>query len=161
MTAIAIEHWLEAMIESANELSTTVLCAGDVEVIGRNASSPPESGGAYVALVGEELLSLGLSSSEEGCGALARAFMGLEAADELSRADMVDALGEIANIIGGGVKRRMAETAPLMRLGLPLVVQGFVQAGGGTETRAAEVRLGSVMAYLLVIRTASDLTAPR
>jgi chemotaxis protein CheX len=49
---------------------------------------------------------------------LARALLGLEAADEVSHDDLVDAFGEIANVVGGNVKALLPETGTL---GLPHV----------------------------------------
>lgn len=52
---------------------------------------------------------------------VAAALLGIEDRDEIGEADMADALGELANIIGGNVKGLMPEPSALS---LPQVVEG-------------------------------------
>ena len=62
-----------------------------------------------------------LLSTEEGTAAdLARALLGLDAADDVSDADLVDALGEVANVVGGNVKALVVDPHAL---GLPAVAR--------------------------------------
>jgi CheY-specific phosphatase CheX len=140
--------WLEATLDAANEFSSTTLGfdLGDPQAIRR---LPENLTGCFVALVGEqESLQIGLASDSAGCQTLAQA---LFAADEpLPDPDVSDALGEIANIIAGGVKkRRVAKTG--MALGLPMVMEGHVRITDRQEIAHLDVALGDVPVRLLVV----------
>ncbi len=59
-----------------------------------------------------------LSTEETTAEDLARALLGLEPTETVSDADLVDAFGEVANVVGGNVKALVADPHAL---GLPVV----------------------------------------
>ncbi|MBN1824886.1 MAG: chemotaxis protein CheX [Candidatus Eisenbacteria bacterium] len=157
-TKSTIQEWLNAAVDATEELSTTALGFEGTEVLATQESLPHDLAGSYIALVGEETsLQVGLASSDAGVMILAKALLGMDPDDEeaLSESDVSDALGEIANIVAGGVKNRMADRDPSMKLGLPMIVHGHVQATDRMQTAIADVRIGPVEAQLLVLREGS------
>jgi CheY-specific phosphatase CheX len=153
MTNIAPSQWLDAALSATTELAKTSLGFSLVTVVAKLDKLPGDMAGAWVALVGSGTsMQVGIASSLEGCHGLARAFLRMpESEGPLSEDDMVDALGEMANVIAGGVKRRVAHLDPSTRLGLPIVVRGKVEAGDRLHAAIAEVRLGAIAAQVIVL----------
>lgn len=152
MNEIPLTDWMDALVSAVNELATTSLGFEEGSLV---AEQPLRSSlGSCVALVGDECsLQIGMGGSQENCMKLARALFGLESEDEdPSEQDLADALGEMANVVAGGVKTRMHDHAASMRLGLPLVMHGYVDAPGGAEVATATIRWDSVEAQLLLMR---------
>ena len=48
----------------------------------------------------------------------------LDSPDELSDEDIIDAIGEIANMVMGSVKTRIQDTVPDITISIPSVIQG-------------------------------------
>jgi chemotaxis protein CheX len=92
---------------------------------------------ASISITGDVNLTVTLEATDQVVETCAVTMLGLEP-DELSPEDVLDAFGEMANIVGGGVKSRVADAA---RLGLPTVVRG---AGLRTTIPGAEPA-GSVL----------------
>src|ERR1700690_4029619 len=99
--AVALDVWLHATVDAASEFATTTLdCV--LESVTSNGELPVDLTGCFVALVGEEgSLQIGLASDTAGCQTLAKALFASD--DDLPEEDVGDALGEIANVIAGGV----------------------------------------------------------
>lgn len=140
--------WLDATLESVAELGSTAL-GFDVGEPDAGRRLPENLTGCFVALVGEqESLQIGLASDSAGCQTLAQALL---AADEpLSDSDVSDALGEIANIVAGGVKKRRSSHGG-MTLGLPIVMEGHVRITDHQSMSHLDIALGDVPVRLLVI----------
>jgi CheY-specific phosphatase CheX len=148
------DDWMEALSESAIELAQTTL---GCEV---TMDSPPESvagldlTNCLVALVGEGAsVQIGLAADPRGCQGLAQLLLAAE--EELPESDVSDAMGEIANIVGGGVKKRMANQFGGMRLGLPVVLQGHLELTRKQRVAQRSVLFGETAARLIVIRMTS------
>jgi CheY-specific phosphatase CheX len=141
--------WLNAMMEAAAEFTQTTLGMelGDPCSIRR---LPENLTGCFVALVGqEERLQIGLASDPSGCQTLAQALFAAD--EELPESDVTDALGEIANIVAGGVKKRRSDAAAGMTLGLPIVMEGHVRVTERQEVAHVDTVVGEVPVRLLVI----------
>jgi hypothetical protein len=152
MAQISSNEWLEAAVSAAAELSKTSLGFPSNRVTGKWEALPNDMAGSWVALVGNgSAVQVGIASSLEGCWALARAFLRMPEGEEVPEEDVVDALGEMANVIAGGVKRRLAHLDPSTRLGLPIVVRGRVELGDRLTPAVAEVRMGPITAHLIVL----------
>lgn len=149
MTA-AIDPWFEALVSAANELAVTTLGLESSAITAASRGAPLSLTSSFVALVGtESALQLGFSAGPAECSALAKALLAIAPEDHLSHEDTVDALGEIANILAGLVKARLAST---WQIGLPMVVSGCVEIPSNMDTTTATVRWGSVQAQLLLLR---------
>jgi len=140
--------WLNATIEAAAEFSTTTLDAPLAPLDSSNL--PIDLTGCFVALVGEVgSLQIGLASDSMGCQTLAKALFGSD--DDLPDEDVGDALGEIANIVAGGVKKRMASGEISLALGLPIVMEGHIRLTERQQIAQVDVLLGQVQTRLLIV----------
>lgn len=141
--------WLEATADSMAEICRTTLAME----LRRNVDAPklpPNLTGCFVALVGqEESLQIGLASDAVGCQLLARTLFGAD--NELSDTDVNDALGEIANILAGGVKTRMSKTHAGIQLSLPIVMEGHLRVTDRQRVDQLDVALNDVPIRLLVV----------
>jgi len=75
-----------------------------------------------------------------------------EDTEPLPPADIADALGEIANMVAGGIKRRMAKHDSSIKLGLPFFLHGRIEPLAKQETAITEAMIGPVTAQLLLIK---------
>jgi CheY-specific phosphatase CheX len=72
--------------------------------------------------------------------------------ESASEDDITDAIGEIANMLGGGVKKRLSGREPKLQLGLPIFVEGRIHAAHQAQTAFEKIRLGATTVELLVIK---------
>ena len=142
MTATTTINWMEAMVDAARELGASSLGFETGEVISTSDTMPDVQAGSCVALAGdEESLQVGMAASLATCMQLARRFCMLEPEDEdLDQADLSDVLGEIVNVLAGGMKTRIAEQAQSMSIGLPLVLYGPIEVPATTEIAVSNLR---------------------
>lgn len=155
----SLDDWMSAVVASAEELATVALGFEGSTLVGRRDSFPRDLNSALVALVSESAsVQLGVASTDEGCRQLAGALLCLEPGEEeLSDEDVADAVGEIANIVAGQVKRTIGGPGSSMKLGLPLFVHGKVETSSDTvETAAADITVGPVPVTLLVMKDSND-----
>ena len=154
-TVIELNEWLNALSESAVELLTETL--GFESGSFSDGSDELAEGlcGAYISLLGEDsALELGIVSDAEGCEAMAQALLGLEPGDgeDLSEADVADAVNEVVDIVAGGVKTRMVERDPTLKMGLPVFVEGRIKNSASQESAITELVTGGVKVHLMVLR---------
>ena len=144
-TRVALDAWLAATVDAATEFASTTLDS-DAAI----GNLPMDLTECFVALVGEEgSLQIGLAADAAGCQTLAKALFASE--DDLPDEDVSDALGEIANIIAGGVKKRMATTQQPLALGLPIVMEGHLRLTERQQIAQTDVMLGQVPTRLLIV----------
>jgi chemotaxis protein CheX len=142
---------MEATVSAAEELCRTAL--GTVMVV-KNDSLPPQETmpltGCFVSIIDESgAAQVGMASDESGCQALAQALVDTD--EILSEADVTDALGEIANMLAGGVKKRLQTDPNTMRLGLPIIMEGRIRPTDRQTLTYANVQLGEAMARLVIV----------
>lgn len=144
-----ISSWLEATVSAAAELCQTTL---GTELVVAEHGVPLETGmtGCFVSIFDDVgSVEVGMASDPAGCQSLAQA---LFASDEpLSDADVTDALGEIANMLAGGVKKRMQVNDTPMQLGLPIVMDGRIRPTDRQNLLCSNVQLGDVIAQLVIV----------
>ena len=154
----AVSDWVAAMAPATPELAQTLGLAA-VELLGRHDVPPTGMAGAYIPLLAEDqTLQLALLASPSGCADLARLLLGMESEEAVSDADIADAVGELVNIVAGGVKQRMQDPARIasgggLRLGLPVFIHGYVQPTQQLEVSLASTRIGEVDAHLMALRS--------
>lgn len=143
-----LQELVEATSDAARELAEVSLGLG---VTIERGELPSGLTGGYIALVGDEsCVEIGIAADERNCVALAQALLQMD--EELTESDVADALGEIANIMGGGVKKRLVRQHPGMQLGLPLVVRGRLLPGDRQQVAYVGVRLGDIPAQLVILQ---------
>lgn len=152
----AVSDWVAAMADASSELALS-LGMDAVEVLGWHDVPPTGMAGAYIPLLAEDqTLQLALLASPAGCADLSRLLLGMEPDEEVSDADVADAVGELVNIVAGGVKQRMQDPdrpGGGLRLGLPVFIHGYVQPTQQLEVCLASARIGEVEAHLMVLRS--------
>lgn len=70
--------------------------------------------------------------------------LGFDSVEGISDEDMCDAIGEVANMVMGSVKKRLHETCPNLELSIPLVVNGRQlknNLGEGTKEASIKVKI--------------------
>lgn len=115
---------------------------------------PMDAVSAWVLVVGPWSGSLVLTCAPSTAAALTRAVLRADEDEELTEEDVADALGEVANVIGGNVKSLLAEPSSL---GLP-------QVGHGLETPSGQVVVQLDLSWrgqplCLSLRSATTTTA--
>lgn len=144
------EPWLSALRDSALDVITTSLGCGDGDISAMFDATPHDLAGAYLPLVGPKLsVYVGWLAEEADRGKLARAFLGMAEGDELGDADVADAIGEMVNILGGGVKRRMLAHVASLAVGLPFYAGGTMRLLGGVDGLATRVRCAGSESHIV------------
>lgn len=118
-----------------------------------HAPPPTESMGAMIPIVSAlSPVQIGLFADEAGCNRLARALLYCAPTDPLTRAEMVDALCELVNMLAGNVKARVARYATHAALGLPTFVHGPIEPASSTVIEAVHVEVGDTTAIVIIAR---------
>jgi CheY-specific phosphatase CheX len=147
---VVIEDVVAAMIESLEEIASVAL--GWEAGQDYSDDTCPDGPGAYIALIGdEENFEVGVTSTDAGCRVVVAALLGMEPEDELTDGDIADALGEIVNMLGGGIKSRMSGDGPHLKLGLPMFVGGPVYQSAHQVKIVVPMRMGPIGAQLVVL----------
>jgi Chemotaxis phosphatase CheX len=131
VTALKLDDWLEAAASSARRIASEALGASQVKWVNSpDVELPGDLCGVFIPLITDHhSLQLGVLGTRAVCSKLASALLGEPVeSDE----DVLDAVGEVTNLIAGNVKADFAENANL-RLGLPLAVFGRVVSLGATH----------------------------
>ncbi len=93
----------------------------------------------------------------EGADKIARAMLMLEPDDTLEKADMCDAFGELTNLIIGGIKTRLNDTVPDIKISIPTVTQGLriqpFHRKDATQTNVDVSTDGEAMQMTMVYQT--------
>lgn len=148
---IPIEDWLASFREAAGEVAASTLRLDGAAMPQDKTGKRP---GAFIAVqTDRHAIHLGLSSSAEGCRALARGFLGLRADQPIEEQDVADGIREVMNIVAGKVKSKMAGKDGPLRLGLPMFLTNPAHAGEGQETASTDLKLGTVDCKLFVYRS--------
>jgi CheY-specific phosphatase CheX len=155
MTALTPNHWLEAIEASFAEIASTSFAVDHFEVTARHESPPPQMSGAYLGLLASDCsVQIGIAASMDCCRGLARALFQMSPGDTVPDGDVADAVCEVANMLGGGVQRRVRETSEV-RLGLPTFFHGPVQPTDRLGVAVSEFRAGDMAGALLVVHPRS------
>jgi CheY-specific phosphatase CheX len=143
----------EAVITASKELSSVALALDITEFAEWRSGLPPGGYGAYVPLVGDSISAhIGVISNEEGCQKLTRILMEMDDNENTAEEDVWDAMGEIANIIAGGVKSALTGNSANLKIGLPIVIEGHPALNEKQTQVWTGAELGSVhVDFLLVV----------
>ncbi len=132
-----LTEWMNLAADSAAEIAAGALGMGNVRWKHlSNATLPPDLCGVYIPLLTDgEAIQLGLLGRRDVCAHLAKSLLGMGPDESLeSDSDVFDAVGEVTNMVAGGVKVRAADRLDV-KLGLPLALSGciFPLAGAAFE----------------------------
>jgi chemotaxis protein CheX len=114
----------EIVLESAKEVFETMIFMDITE------STEPDSdieGWAILGLItfrGAMEGCLAICCSTPCAQTISMNMLGIDSAEQVSEADTCDAIGEVANMIVGRVKKQLAETVGNIEISIPSVVNG-------------------------------------
>lgn len=136
MKNVSTDDWMRALESAAHELAEEGLGFSEGKVVPGHLELHEVPWGSLVALTAEDRsVQIGLVASDEHCPTLVRAFLQLEEDEELEDQDVADALGEMANVLAGGVKVRLEDGS--LNLGLPVVLRGVRDMPKTAKTKVA------------------------
>lgn len=145
--------WSEATVDALKELtsSTWGLEANLVEPTPERF--PKGVPGSYIALVGDHYnFEFGVGAEWSDAEELSKMLLFMEPDEEIAEDDVADAMNEIANIVGGGVKRRMSDFDGSLKLGLPAFFEGPVFPTEEQEAAYAQVEIDGKTVYLVALK---------
>lgn len=149
-------EWMKHLADATEELATTMLGMVECPIIEEKVILDQDVlSQSFVALVGDDtMVNLGITVKENDAQGVAKALFAMEPEDEdLPPEDVVDALGEIINIVAGSVKTRVHDSLPALKLGLPMVTKGTILPGSKSQSNAIKVRLGAQDLILVVVKS--------
>jgi len=114
----------EALISSAKEIFSTMVFMDLTEATEPDLQSDDKSLLGSITFKGgiEGCLAIGCGAS---CAkAIAMNMLGIESADEVTEEGVCDAIGEIANMVMGGIKSRVLKSVNTLEVSIPSVVSG-------------------------------------
>jgi hypothetical protein len=130
--------WNQLLFSALDQVASTAL-GGPAAALGDAGPISHTATGAYVPLITAiGGLQLGLVAGDPALAALASALLGLPPED-LTPADIADALAEIANMFAGCAKTLLLATVAPVTIGLPVVVHGWIDPGERLAVRAQRV----------------------
>lgn len=149
---LTLAQWRTAVEGAATEIATRALSFSSAVVQDPVALERAAAMiGAHIPLIGDgSAYDMALVASPEGCLALSRAILMADATAPLRDAEIADAVGEIVNMLGGGVKRRMSGHGADLVLGLPIFLRGSIQPTDRLTVTALPTRLGPIDTIVLI-----------
>ena len=160
MSEATMEAWVQSVVDAM--LDAGMMLGFEDAEVDEEAERPDDRFiGAGIAVVGDEhAIQLGVLSTPDQADLIARTMLAMEPDEELAHDDMADAIGEIANIIAGGVKGAMVDDAPGLRLGLPVFSDRPFRKMGKTTEQNIAFTFGEtwLVVQLMVAETKEDLT---
>ena len=88
---------------------------------------------------------LGIYCNLSSAKAIALSMLAMEPTEELDKREVCDALGEVANMVMGSIKTRLAETVSELDLSIPTVISGQRldnDLGDGTNKASVTLDIG-------------------
>lgn len=135
------EPWASLLTKAGSELCDALSLSPFCVVEARDAL-PSGRLGACIPLVGSLQVQLVMLSTNTGLRSLAEALMCHEEGDEeLTGADVKDAIRELSNQFAGLAKRQLSKRGDL-RIGLPMFVRGIISPPPGRRLYVQDVLLG-------------------
>lgn len=157
MTDLAVGEWQEAAIQVAQDIGTGVLAFEECSPVDRVGNIGQDRQGAYVPILsGDCSLHVGVVSDESGCASLTRALLGMAPDEAVSIDDIHDAVGEIANMVAGGIKTKVTAKGTDAQIGLPIFIQGHIESGSATQSVVSQLKFGDVEVCITVVKTSKS-----
>jgi hypothetical protein len=148
---LTLAQWRTAVEGSATEIATYALQLPGAQVQDPVSAERASSMiGAHIPILGGgQAFDLAVVASAEDCKALSRAILCMAPGAPLRDAEVADAVGEIVNMLGGGVKRRLSGEREL-ELGLPIFLHGYIQPTEKLSVIALPTRFGPIETMVLI-----------
>jgi len=123
-----LDDWMNFAADAAAEIATSALGVASTRwQRAPGAALPDDLCGVYIPLMTDgDSVQLGLLGRRDVCAQLAKSLLGMGPEETLDDDSTVfDAVGEVTNLVAGGVKVRAAAHVNV-KLGLPLALSGTV-----------------------------------
>ena len=148
-----LEH-IELTVDSARAIASSALGLNEFS---RQAAFPKQVNfvTAIVPIKGDgSEFGVGFAVDEQGCHLLAAALMdpdGTLDLEPLPESDVLDALGEIANLMAGQVKLRLHQRGIAARLGTPVTLVDQPIVDDAENRQVASCQIGKINVELLFL----------
>ena len=143
-------QWRDAIQSAAADLAGIALGFSSPTTIALAVLADTERlVGAHIPLVGRPSYELWFVASRSSCVALATAVLGGMDVAAMPAGATNDAICELVNMLGGGVKRRLAGSD--LELGLPVFVNGSVEPSDRLSATTFRLQLGAVETHVVVL----------
>ena len=151
---LSMSWWIDRVVEAAREVAELSLGGASFEMLSRTQGLPSWLEGSTIALVGDRCSTqIGLWSNDAGCKRLAGLMLGMGPDEELEDDGVTDAICELANVLAGVVKTKIAANLPGFQLGMPMYFRGALNVANGTEAGSAEAQVSDVRLHLIVLKS--------
>jgi chemotaxis protein CheX len=132
------------LLDSAKEIFETMIFMDMLE--GENPGETIEGDAVLSSITfkGDMEGCLGISCEKKCAQVITMNMLGADSVEGISDEDMCDAVGEVANMVMGSVKKRLHDTYPNLELSIPLVVNGRQlknNLGEGTKQACTKVKI--------------------
>lgn len=153
-----LTEWLSVAADSTREIAQGPLAMATA--VWRDVPGlllPDDLYGVYIPLLSEGLhLQFGLLAERRVCAKLASSLVGPAPDESLdSDEDVFDAVGEVTNMIAGGIKIRVAGRANVS-VGLPLALRGKVFPSTGSQSIHGVMCLDEAEVWLVLTGTKTN-----
>lgn len=152
--SVQLTDCLAATADSAREIATGPLGISTTAWLESSTPLPEALCGIYIPLLSKELaVQVGVLAERPDFVKLAKALLSMQDDEEFeSEGDVFDAMGEVANMIAGGIKVRL-EPHTNISVGLPLALTGKVFPPRNSQSIHGELSLDDRRAWLVVTGT--------
>lgn len=148
--------WLNAAQAALSKVAVEALGLAEPKLLNSGTELPSKYSGSLIPLLSEDSSThIGLLTDSDGCITLTKALLGMDVEEEVEPSDVPDSIGEIVNMIAGGLKSQLDGTIHGIQLGLPIFVDGHIEIGESLCSEVSQVKLGDTVANLLVLTTAN------
>jgi hypothetical protein len=147
-----LNEWMNLAADAATEIATAALGVESVQWRHPSGVVLPENlWGVYIPLLADgSSVQLGVLGQREVCTQLAKSLLGMGPDENLDGdAEVFDAVGEVTNMVAGGVKVRAAGHTNVT-LGLPLALTGAVFPTSGSIFEHGLMQLDDREVWLVV-----------
>lgn len=157
-SSLSTLNWFGEILTAALVLVQACLNSEKYKVLGRVETHPKENmSSVYVPLIsaGDAIL-VGLLVEKRHMKTIAKNFMKLEKVEDIiSNEEITDASKEIINILAGIIKRQLLTKQPIVRSGIPIFMNGYLQPGENQNQHIVAIEIDKVNAYIVLMRKSS------
>jgi len=140
VTTVSLE---EVMLEGAKEVFASMVCLPMEKATDSAAKTDEPAFLATITFTGDLEGCFGIACNQDCVRAITAGMLCMEPGSQPSDSDIIDAIGEIANMIMGGIKTRVQHEITNIEISIPSVVFG----------RQLQSRLSEAMSKVLVPTT--------
>jgi chemotaxis protein CheX len=130
----------DVMLEGAKEVFASMVCMPLEKAAEPGASDNEQAFLATITFTGDLEGCFGITCNQDCVQAITASMLCMEPGSQLSDQEIIDAIGEIANMVMGGIKTRVQHEITNIEISIPSVIFG----------RQLQTRLGDTMSRIVV-----------